>query len=326
MNESYAGKRALVAGGLGFVGSNLALRLVDLGAEVTIVDALVPGSGATPYSIAPIRDRVRWEQIDLREQARLRSLVRGQDVVFNLACKSGHLESMLDPMADLEMNQRAHLSLLEALAAENREALVVHTSTRQVYGRPRYLPVDERHPVSPVDVNGVHHLAAEMYYRLYRQVYGVRSVCLRMTNTYGPRMDIHTPRKGFVALFVRRALLGEPICVYGTGRQQRDFNYVDDVVEALLLAGSRPIEDGPFNLAHPQHNSLLEFVATLRHFGRFEYHCVPFPKEQASIDIGDYWGSCDRFSKATGWCPQVDLEHGLERTMQFFQEHREQYL
>ncbi len=326
MRELYAGKRVLIAGGAGFLGSNLALRLVEWGAQVTIVDAFVPGSGGRLQNIAPIRARVDLQLFDLRQQARLQDIVRRQDVVFSLAGKSGHLESMLDPMADLEMNLRAHLCLLEALAAENREAIVVHTSTRQVYGRPQFLPVDETHPVAPVDVNGIHHLAAEMYYRLYRRTHGIRSVCLRLTNTYGPRMDLRSPNSGFVASFVRHALLGEAICLYGTGQQRRDFNYVDDVVDALLCAGTGRVDGGPFNLGHPHPCSLLEFVRLLRRFGRFECRCVPFPEELAAIDIGDYWGSSERFGQATGWQPRVELEQGLARTVQFFEQNREQYL
>ncbi len=319
MSEFYAGKRALVTGGIGFIGSNLALRLVELGAEVVLVDSMLPAYGATLRNIEPVRGRVRVNFSDVRDRHSLAYLVRDQDLIFSLAGQVSHVDSMTDPMTDLEINCRSQLSLLECCREGNPAVTLVFASTRQLYGRPRYLPVDEKHPLEPVDVNGINKLAAEKYYSLYHQVHGMRTVSLRLTNTYGPRMDLASETKGFVGTFLRRALRGEKLRIYGSGEQRRDFNYVDDVVEALLLAGRQPdARRAVFNLGHPRPYSLLEFVQTLRKLVPFEYETVPFPPDAAAIDIGDYYGDYRRFRAATGWEPRVGLEQGLGRTLDYF--------
>jgi len=319
VSEFYAGKRALVTGGIGFIGSNLALRLVELGAEVVLVDSMLPAYGATLRNIEPVRGRVRVNFSDVRDRHSLAYLVRDQDLIFSLAGQVSHVDSMTDPMTDLEINCRSQLSLLECCREGNPAVTLVFASTRQLYGRPRYLPVDEKHPLEPVDVNGINKLAAEKYYSLYHQVHGMRTVSLRLTNTYGPRMDLASETKGFVGTFLRRALRGEKLRIYGSGEQRRDFNYVDDVVEALLLAGRQPdARRAVFNLGHPRPYSLLEFVQTLRKLVPFEYETVPFPPDAAAIDIGDYYGDYRRFRAATGWEPRVGLEQGLGRTLDYF--------
>jgi nucleoside-diphosphate-sugar epimerase len=309
----------LVTGGVGFIGSNLAIRLVELGAEVTLVDSMIPEYGASLANLDPVRDRVQINFSDVRDRHALNYLVRNQDLIFSLAGQVSHSESMRDPMTDLEINCRSQLSLLESCREGNPGVRIVYASTRQIYGRPRYLPVDEDHPLVPVDVNGINKLAAEMYYGLYHDVHGIRSVSLRMTNTYGPRMDLASTKKGFVGIFVAKALRGEPIVVYGDGLQRRDFNYVDDAVEALVLAADRPELYGrAFNLGHPVPRTLLEFVDTLKALSpSFSYRLVPFPTDAAKIDIGDYYADYSRFRTATGWEPAVDLEEGLARTLDY---------
>jgi len=321
VSEFYRGKRVLITGGLGFIGSNLAVRLTEHGARVLLVDSMIPAYGATLRNIEPIKTRVRVNFSDVRDQYSLSYLVRGQELVFSLAGQVSHHESMSDPMTDLDINCRSQLSLLECCRRSNPAVRIVFASTRQIYGRPRYLPVDERHPLAPVDVNGINKLAAEMYNSLYHSVYGIETVSLRLTNTYGPRMDLCNHNKGFAGVFLRKALRGEKIQVYGTGRQRRDFNHVDDVVDALLLAGERDATQGQvFNLGHPEPASLLEFLATLRKFADFEYELVPFPAEAAAIDIGDYFGDFRKFHEAAGWTPRIGLEAGLENTIGYFRE------
>jgi nucleoside-diphosphate-sugar epimerase len=321
MRDFYAGKRVLVTGGIGFIGSNLAIRLVELGADVVLVDSMLPQYGANLLNVAPVRDRLRVNFSDVRDRHSLRYLVREQDLIFSLAGQVSHSESMEDPFTDLEINCHSHLALLESCRRGNPGVRIVFASTRQIYGRPRYLPVDEDHPLVPVDVNGIHKLAAESYYRLYHDVHGIASVSLRLTNTYGPRMDLASDRKGFVGIFCRKALRGETIQVYGSGQQRRDFNFVDDVVEALLLAGREPATHGQaFNLAHPRPRSLIEFLEVLRQLTRFEIEHVPFPAAAAAIDIGDYYGSAERFERATGWTPKVELEEGLQRTVRYYRD------
>ena len=259
MRDFYSGKRVLVTGGIGFIGSNLALRLVELGAEVMLVDSMLPAYGATLRNIEPVRDRVRINFSDVRDRHSMRYLVRGHELIFSLAGQVSHVDSMTDPATDLEINCASQLSLLECCREGNPGVGIVFASTRQLYGRPRYLPVDEEHPKEPVDVNGINNLAAEMYYGLYHQVHGLKTVSLRLTNTYGPRMDLAHPDQG-----VRRGVPAP-----GAGRRDdprvrrpasrsRDFNHVDDVVDALLLAGaaSRRSWARVYNLGHPEPRSL----------------------------------------------------------------------
>jgi UDP-glucose 4-epimerase len=288
---------------------------------VVLLDSMLPVYGADLRNIAPVRDLVRVNFSDVRDQHSLRYLVRERDVIFSLAGQVSHTDSMADPFTDLEINCRSQLSLLECCRHGNPDARLVIASTRQLFGRPQYLPVDERHPREPVDVNGINKLAAEMYCTLYHQVYGLHTVCLRLTNTYGPRMDLGNDRKGFAGIFIGRALRGEPIQIYGTGTQRRDFNHVKDVVEALLLAGEHDSLNGHvFNLGHPAPRTLLEFVQILARFASFEWEIVPFPHQAAAIDVGDYYGDFSLFRQATGWNPTIDLEDGLESTLQYYRQ------
>jgi nucleoside-diphosphate-sugar epimerase len=323
----YKGANVLVTGGLGFIGSNLAIALVELGAKVTIVDSLIPGHGGNMFNIEPIKDKVTVNISDMRDAHALRSHVEGKDFIFNLAAQVSHIDSMEDPMTDLEINCRSQLSLLETLRAHNPKAFIIYTGTRQVYGKPQYLPVDEKHPIDPVDVNGINTMAGEWYHSLYAKVYGMRAVTLRLTNTYGPRQKINNIKLGFVGTFIKRALQGETIQLFGDGSQKRDFNEVDDVVEALLLCGEHPELSGDFfNLGDTAHYSLKEFAELLQKHCRFKLETVPFPPERKRIDIGDYYATYEKFTKATGWTPKVDLPTGLERTVAYFQKNLSHYL
>jgi nucleoside-diphosphate-sugar epimerase len=319
MTDYYSGKRVLITGGIGFIGSNLAIRLVKLGAKVQLVDSMLPAYGADLRNIDEVRGDVRINFSDVRDRHSLSYIVQNEDLIFSLAGQVSHIESMQDPITDLDINCRSQLSLLECCRSNNRDVKIVFASTRQLYGRPSYLPVDERHPLLPADVNGINNLAAEMYHSLYHQVYGMRTVSLRLTNTYGPRMDLESDKKGFVGIFLRKALRGEKINIYGDGKQRRDFNHVDDVLDAMLLAGENDgIHGEALNLGHPSHYSLLEFVEILGRHARFEYETIPFPAEMQAIDIGDYYGDFTRFRKATGWSPKIDLDAGLESSLQFY--------
>lgn len=328
LRDFYVGKRVLVTGGLGFIGSNLAIELACLGAEVMVVDSMIPAYGANPANLEPMSGQIRVNFSDIRDPHTMPHLLRGQDVVFSLAGQLSHLDSMRDPGTDLDINCRSQLSLLEYCRSLRPEAKIVFASTRQLYGRPQYLPVDENHPLHPIDVNGINKLAAERYYTLYHEVYGMRTVSLRLTNTYGPRMDLKSNTKGFIGIFLRKALLGEKIQIFGDGRQRRDFNHVDDVVQALLLAGVCEQVDGKsFNLGFPRPYSLLELVEMLcALITPLEYECVPFPPERKAIDIGDYYADGSAYQAATGWRPQVDLQPGLAKTIDFFRQHWDLYL
>jgi UDP-glucose 4-epimerase len=321
VSDFYRGKRVLVTGGLGFIGSNLAIRLVELGADVVLLDSMLPAYGATLENIEPVADRVRVNFSDVRDPYSLRYVVRGQDLIFSLAGQISHSESMRDPITDLEINCKSQLSLLECCRHGNPGVKIVFASTRQLYGRPRYLPVDESHPLVPADVNGINKLAGEMYYTLYHKVHGIETVSLRLTNTYGPRMELANDKKGFVGIFVRKALRGEKILIYGDGSQKRDFNYIDDAVDALLLAGENGSVHGDvFNLGHPEPRSVLDVARILQRHCDFELETTPFPPEASRIDIGDYYGDFSKFQSATGWRPRVGLETGLERMVRFYRE------
>lgn len=324
--DAFHGRNVLVTGGLGFLGSNLAIRLVQYGAHVTLLDSLIPQFGGSFFNVAPVRGQVAINISDMRDANSLDVLVQGKDYIFNLAGQVSHGDSMRDPQLDLGVNCVSTMNLVEACRKHNPSARMLYTSTRQVYGRPHTLPVTEDHPTVPIDVNGINKLAAEYYHLLYHSTYGIRSTVLRLTNTFGPRQQIRSNRQGFVGIFVRQALSGERVSLYGDGQQRRDFNYVDDVVRAMLAAIVHDECLGRvFNLGSPTAHSLLEFIEMLSRFCRFEFACVPFPDDKRIIDIGDYYGDYSRFRAATGWQPEVDLAEGLERTVAFYREHRDVY-
>lgn len=324
---NFRGKRCMVTGGLGFIGSNLAHRLVELGAEVLLVDSMIPGCGGNMFNIAGIEDRVTVNISDVRDQQSMEYLVQGQDYIFNLAGQVAHLASMKDPFMDLEINCRAQLSLLEACRKYNPRVKIVYTSTRQIYGRPDYLPVDEKHLLRPTDINGVNKMAGEWYHILYNNVYGIRACALRLTNTYGPRLAIKLGGiQGFIGLFIRQAIDGETLQVWG-GDQLRDLTYVDDVVEACLMAAASDASNGQvFNLGGPRPISLRELAELIVEIaGSGSVEVRPFPEERKAIDVGSIYLDYSKIKRALGWEPKTSLEEGLARTIAFFRAHREHY-
>ena len=324
---SYHGQSVLITGGLGFIGSTLARRLVDLGARVTLVDSLIPEYGGNRANIAGVEDRVTVNISDVRDEHSLPSLIRGQDLVFNLAGQTSHLDSLHDPYTDLEINCRAQLSILETVRQENPEAKVIFASTRQLYGRPMYLPVDEQHPLAPVDPNGVNKAAGESYHLVYGEIYGLRCSVLRLTNTYGPRMRVKDDRQTFLGTWLRLAVEGEELLVFGDGTQQRDFTYVDDAVEAFLLAGASAESDGEvFNVGGEPPVSLGELAELLVELaGAGSWRLVPFPAERRTIDIGDYFADDAKIRSRLGWEPRVGLREGLERSLAYYRDHGADY-
>ena len=322
------GKKVLITGGLGFIGSNLARRLVQEGADVTIVDSLIPEYGGNPRNLHDIKDQVTMNFSDVRDPFSMNQLVQGQDYLFNLAGQTSHLDSMENPFTDLDINAKAQLSILEACRNHNPDIRIVFASTRQIYGKPQYLPVDEKHPLHPVDVNGVNKMAGECYHILYNDVYGISASVLRLTNTYGPRMRIKDARQTFLGIWIRNLLEGKPIQVFGDGRQRRDYNYVEDVVDALLLAAARPEAEGKiFNLGAPDPLNLLDTAQLMCNFvNGASYEKIPFPENREAIDIGDFICNYHAFEKAFRWTPKVEFAEGIERSLQYFRDELEHYL
>ncbi|MBI5305902.1 MAG: NAD-dependent epimerase/dehydratase family protein [Chloroflexi bacterium] len=326
-STTLTNKDCLITGGLGFVGSNLARRLVDLGARVTLVDSLIPEYGGNLFNIAGIEDKVRVNIADVRDEYSMDYLVQGRDYLFNLAGQTSHLDSMRDPYTDLEINCRAQLSILEACRKQNPRVKIVFTSTRQIYGKPDYLPVDERHLLHPTDVNGINKMAGEWYHILYNNVYGIRAVSLRMTNTYGPRMRVKDARQTFLGVWIKRLIDGEPIEIWGDGMQIRDFNYVDDFIDAMLFAATTDEVNGQiFNLGSEEtinFRDLAELCIEIN--GGGSYTIIPYPADRKPIDIGDYYADYRKIRGKLGWTPRVNLRAGLKRTLDFYREHKERY-
>ena len=324
--DSFCGRNVLITGGLGFIGSNLAIQLAEYGATVTILDSLAPQFGGSLVNIEPIRNEVDVRIGDMRDTDTIESLVREKDFIFNLAGQVGHKESMQDPILDLNVNCLSALCLLEACRKFNPTARLLFTSTRQVYGKAKSLPVNEDHPTIPVDINGIHKLAAEHYYQLYHRIYGIRSTILRLTNTFGPRQKICCSSAGFAGFFIYQALRGETIRIFGDGGQRRDFNYVDDVAKAILLAVTSDDCQGQyFNLGSAPAYSMLGFVEAMREFCDVRIQKIPFPPESKAIEIGDYCADFSRFGNSCGWKPCVDLHQGLGRTFEFYRQHAMTY-
>jgi UDP-glucose 4-epimerase len=324
----YEGRRVMITGGLGFIGSNLARQLVELGAHVLIVDSLIPDYGGNLFNIEGIADRVTLNIADIRMGSTMDVLVRDRDVIFNLAGQVSHIDSMLDPHTDLEINCRAQLTMLEACRRHNRGVRVVYAGTRQVYGRPERLPVDERHLVNPADINGINKAAGEYYHLLYNHVFGIRASSLRLTNVYGPRQLIKHNRQGFIGWFIRLAIEDGEIQVFGDGSQLRDFVYVDDAADAFLRAGATDACDGEvFNVGGERpvsHRDLVALLLDVAGTGRARY--VDWPPDKKRIDIGSFYSDSTKFQSVTGWRPTVPLREGLGRTVAFYRAHRDRYV
>jgi UDP-glucose 4-epimerase len=326
--EFYRGRKVMVTGGLGFIGSNLARRLVELGSDVLLIDSLIPDYGGNLFNIDGIADRVRVNIADVRQQSTLNHLVRDRDVIFNLAGQVSHIDSMREPYADLEINCRGQLTILEACRHNNPGVKVVFAGTRQVYGHPDSLPVNESHLVRPTDVNGINKAAGEYYHLVYNNVFKVRACSLRLTNVYGPRQLIRHSRQGFLAWFIRLAIEDRAIQIYGDGSQLRDFVYVDDAADAFLRAGASDACNGDaFNVGGTEplsHRELAGLLVAIAGSGRVEY--VEWPPEKKAIDIGDFYADSSKFRRVTGWTPTVSLGDGLASTVAFYREHFDRYV
>jgi UDP-glucose 4-epimerase len=326
--DFYRGRRVMVTGGLGFIGSNLARQLVALGADILLVDSLIDDYGGHLFNIDGIETKVRVNIADIRQDTTMNYLVRDREVIFNLAGQVSHIDSMRDPYNDLEINCRSQLTLLEACRNHNPAAKVVFAGTRQVYGKPDHLPVDETHLVRPTDINGINKAAGEYYHLVYNNVFGVRACSLRLTNIYGPRQLVRHNRQGFIGWFVRLVVEDRELQVFGDGLQLRDFVYVDDAADAFLRAGASDAVNGQaFNVGGAQPISHLELVTLLiETAGTGGYRLVDWPADKKAIDIGSFYADSTRFRTTTGWAPDTTLRDGLARTIAYYRQHLPRYL
>jgi UDP-glucose 4-epimerase len=324
----YRDRKVMITGGLGFIGSNLARQLVDLGADVLLVDSLIPDYGGNLFNIDGVADRLQVNIADIRQQSTMNYLVRDRSVIFNLAGQVSHIDSMRDPYSDLEINCRSQLTVLEACRNNNPDVKVVFAGTRQVYGRPDSLPVSETHLVRPTDVNGINKAAGEYYHLVYNNVFGIRACSLRLTNVYGPRQLIKHNRQGFIGWFIRLAIEDGVIQIYGDGSQLRDFVYVDDAADAFLRAGADDACNGEvFNVGGDvphSHRELTGLLVELAGSGHVEY--TAWPAEKKAIDIGSFYADSSKFTRATAWAPTVTLRDGLCQTIAFYRRHFRQYV
>ncbi len=334
MTSFYQNKNILITGGLGFIGSNLAIALAAKKANVLIIDALINGYGGNLFNIEPVKKNIKVEIVDIRETKRMDKLVCHQDIIFNLAGTLSHVDSMKDPLTDLDINCRAQLSLLESVRKYNPNTKIIFAGTRNQYGKAKYLPVDEGHPQEPTDINGINCIAAEKYHLMYTKVYGIKTMSLRMTNTFGPRHQMKHSRQGVLNWFIRKIIEGEEVVLYGKGKQIRDVNYVDDVVSALLKAGQSSKGWGEaYNLGGTP-VSLLDFVKkTIEIVKSLQNEVQPrmrivmkqFPADRKQIEVGDYIASTEKIKRVFGWRPMISLEEGIKRTLDYYKKYKEIY-
>lgn len=324
---SLAGKRVLITGGLGFIGSNLAQRLVRDGARVAVCDAMIEGYGGNFANVAEIRSDLEVHLSDVRDEAEMARLVEGQDVVFHLAAQVSHVLSLSNPYPDIDINIKGTAALLEACRKRNPGALVVRSGTRGQYGPAVRLPVSEETPDDPRGIYEISQLSAEMICRTYTRIHGVRTIPLRLTNVYGPRAQMKHSHFGVVNWFVRLALEGRPIPVFGTGRILRDFLYVDDCVEALVAVAATPSAVGEVvNVGNDRASTFLEVAETLRDVvPGAEIVFTDFTPERKAQEPGDFVSDIAKIRRLTGWEPRVPLREGLERTVEFYRTRRGEY-
>ena len=323
----YHNKKILITGGLGFIGSNLARTLITLGAEVTLVDSMIPEYGGNLSNISDIKNLLKINYCDIRDSFAMAYLIKDKDILFNLAGQTSHMDSMSAPLTDLAINATAQLSILEACRHVNSNIKIIFASTRQMYGKPEYLPVDEQHPIRPVDVNGINKFAGESYHLLYNNVYGIRTCSLRLTNTYGPGMRIKDARQTFLGIWIKLLIEGAPIKIFGNGLQLRDFNFISDCIDALLLVGSSEASNGKvYNLGSKEVinlKNLAELIIQLNNSGSYEI--IPYPEDRKAIDIGDYYSDYKKIESEINWCPSVMLNDGLLKTLEFYKENYKSY-
>ncbi len=325
--DFYSNRNVMITGGLGFLASNLAHTLVELGAKVLLVDPMLPLYGGNYFNVESIRDRVRVNIADIRDAGAMNELVKGQDVIYHIGNQTSHVDSMTDPLLDVDINCRGNIIFLEACRQFAPEAKIVYAGTRGQYGRLQYVPVDEKHPSNPTDVYGINKHAGEQYMFTYGRIYGMPVTSLRINNSYGPRGQMKHGKYGILNWFLRLAMDGKAIQVYGEGQQLRDYNYVDDVTDAFLRVAATEKSNGEaYNLGSNEHIKFIDLVRRIvAAAGSGSVEQIAWPEDRAAIEIGDYAADIAKIQTELGWRPTVTLGQGLERTVGFYREHKQHY-
>lgn len=321
-------EKILILGGLGFIGSNLAQRLVKLGAEVTIYDACLDPYGWNFANIKEIKDKIKIIKGDIRDFDLIKEHVKNKNYIFNCAAQVGHIISMNDPFLDIEINCKGTMNVLEACRRFNDDVKIIYTATRGQVGEPIYTPVDEEHPDNPTDIYGINKLAAEKYHLVYHHVYGIPVTSMRLNNVYGPRCQMQHGHYGVLNYFVGRAMQGETITVYGKGNQTRDFVYIDDVVDALILVARNQAANGEiFMVGSGNEVRFIDMVKlVIKTVGKGKYIHAPYPFERGKVDIKRFVASYAKLNKMLGWTPKISLEEGVKKTVDFYTERLNEYL
>lgn len=324
---SLSGKRVLITGGLGMIGSTLAQRLVPLGAKVTLVDSCIEPYGANPFNIANIRSQVELNITDIRDKEAMKWLVRSQDIIFNLAAQVSHNDSIENPFLDADINYLGHLNVAENIRRFNPHAIVVFSGSRLQFGRIEYNPVDEAHPLNPRTPYALNKTAAEKMYEYYHEMYGISCILFRIANPYGPRAQMKHSKYCMINWFLRQAMEGKTISIFGDGDQVRDYIYIDDLADALLSAAVTPRCQGEiYNVGSGIGTRFKEMVDTIiAVVGNGKAECVDWPKNYINVETGDYITNITKLTEATGWTPSTDLRTGIQRTFDYYRGHRSYY-
>jgi UDP-glucose 4-epimerase len=317
----------LITGGAGMIGSTIAHLAAAQGARVSILDAMLPLYGGNRFNLRGILDSVQFIEGDIRDLELMRRVVPGYDYIFNLAGQVSYVDSNTEPLLDLDINCKGHLQVLEACRLENPRARLLFASSRFVYGRIEYIPVDEGHPFNCLSIYGIHKLAGEKYYRFYHEAYGLPTVSVRIANPYGPRQQMKHSKYGIVNWFIRLALEGKPLTVFGDGRQRRDYIYNEDLAEACVALLLSPGTEGQvYNLGTGTGVPFAEMAALVAEaVPGTAVRQVEWPRDRYFVETGDYLSDITRITTASGWRPKTTLKDGIGRTVAYYREHQEEY-
>jgi nucleoside-diphosphate-sugar epimerase len=317
----------LITGGAGMIGSTIAHQAVAQGARVSILDAMLPLYGGNLFNLQGILPQVRFIQGDIRDLDLMRRVVPGYDFIFSLAGQVSYVDSNTDPLMDLEINCKGHLQVLEACRLENPRARLLFASSRFVYGRIEYNPVDEGHPFNCLSIYGIHKLAGEKYYRFYQEAYGVPTVSVRIANPYGPRQQMKHSKYGIVNWFIRLALDGQPLTVFGDGLQRRDYIFNEDLAAGCIALMLSPGTEGQvYNLGTGTGVPFIEMAQLVAAaVPGAELRQVEWPQDRYFVETGDYLSDISRITAVSGWQPRTSIEAGIERTVAYYRAHRQQY-